>query len=327
MRKFALILFTSSAFAGIFPYAFWKNPVVISQTEIPAPDAHYAFENTAQDSSGQNRHLTTNAVQGSTESVALDNGGVGYSDGTGVGTSGGSGSGLTVDITTDATIIISATLNAPGSGYAQGDILGVDGGIGGTVIVDIIEGGYGIGIITNGAFNTNSMDNGFKLTSYNLPSVNGTNSVTFGLWFRFTEGDNPLTAMQIFNGTQCFAWLQRDPGGDDFEFTIGEDVGFSDLIVRSIDTWYCCMFGYNSTNNRSWYSIDGAAKTVNTNNVNLSITGTYTLSVNQNTDDTQRNIGNVDGLTIWTNKMLSDAEISSFYNGGAGKSYYGGAWH
>ena len=60
------------------------------------------------------------------DGLALNTGGTGYTDGV-KGVTGGTGAGLTIDITTSASVIISGSVVNPGNSYSQGDVVTVNG--------------------------------------------------------------------------------------------------------------------------------------------------------------------------------------------------------
>jgi hypothetical protein len=71
----------------------------------------------------------TIAVPGPVSSIALSNAGSGYVSGTSVATTGGSGSGLTVNVTANASGIVTAvTVSSRGNAYVAGDLVTVSGG-------------------------------------------------------------------------------------------------------------------------------------------------------------------------------------------------------
>ncbi|WP_291128408.1 DUF6252 family protein [Flavobacterium sp. UBA7682] len=71
----------------------------------------------------------TIAVPGPVSQIALFNAGTGYSSGTSVATTGGTGSGLTVNVTANASGVVTAlTLSSRGNAYTAGDLITVTGG-------------------------------------------------------------------------------------------------------------------------------------------------------------------------------------------------------
>jgi hypothetical protein len=71
----------------------------------------------------------TIAVPGPVSTVALVNGGTGYVSASSVATTGGTGSGLTVNITVNASGVVTLiTTSSRGSGYLAGDLITVAGG-------------------------------------------------------------------------------------------------------------------------------------------------------------------------------------------------------
>ena len=78
---------------------------------------------------GNDLEYATIAVPGPTGDISLSNGGTGYSSGTSVATTGGTGSGLTVNITANASGVVTAvSVSSRGSGYMAGDLITVAGG-------------------------------------------------------------------------------------------------------------------------------------------------------------------------------------------------------
>ena len=77
------------------------------------------------------------------DGLALSTGGTGYTDGV-KGVTGGTGTGLTIDITTNAGVIVSGSVVNPGRQYAQGDVVTVGGaGTLGTFQVTVETGAAG----------------------------------------------------------------------------------------------------------------------------------------------------------------------------------------
>lgn len=71
----------------------------------------------------------TIAVPGPVSSVGIVNGGTGYVSASSVATTGGTGSGLTVNITVNASGVVTAiVLSSRGNGYVAGDLITVAGG-------------------------------------------------------------------------------------------------------------------------------------------------------------------------------------------------------
>jgi hypothetical protein len=78
---------------------------------------------------GNELEYATIAVPGPVSSIALLNAGTGYNNGTSVATTGGTGSGLTVNVTANASGAVTALgLSSRGNAYTAGDLITVTGG-------------------------------------------------------------------------------------------------------------------------------------------------------------------------------------------------------
>ena len=76
-----------------------------------------------------NLEYATVAVPGPASSISIVNGGTGYTSGTSIATTGGNGSGLTVNVATNASgVVTGLTLSSRGNAYMAGDLVTVVGG-------------------------------------------------------------------------------------------------------------------------------------------------------------------------------------------------------
>lgn len=114
------VLFDDGTNSGIAIYLTGLSPTEFSTEgwgEFWNPKYNHAQYSGATDSEQKSIYLTTAPL------------GTGYSDGTNVATlTSGAGTGLTVDIITDAGVIIDIKINNPGTGYIHGDSVTVDAG-------------------------------------------------------------------------------------------------------------------------------------------------------------------------------------------------------
>ena len=331
-----ILLFASVSVRAAFPFSLFKNSVTSSSgadtnANLPLPAFHYAFENTGEDSSGNNRHVFLTFPQTSVKSLAIvDDGTLYVTDENNVATTGGTGSGLTVNYQGNGVDITAVQINQPGTGYTTGDIVTIDIYTqDATLSLGVYEGGYtNTGLITNGGFNPVPGDNKFNTNSFDLATTNFSLSVCF--FFKMT---NAGTGTMIYSDNDSIYFVGAQHfSGDSVIWLFGDGSVTWTNTPMAMDVWHTCCAGYNATTGFIWTSTNGAAKVTNEIQANFAVSGTYDFNVMDSSDGGQPINGIIDGVTWWTNTELSNIQITNFHNAvigqpPGGRTFYGGAWH
>lgn len=150
---------------------------------------------------------------------------------------------------------------------------------------------------------------------------NGTNQFILGRDIA-SAGVAPDYLLRYQNGTNSVEFAYRR-GVSTFHgpITVIPTVSFS--------TWYCVAVKWDGTS--LYYSVNGAAWAVGTAAANPPLSNaSATPIIGANRGSGSPGVyfnGRMDMVTYWKGTLLTDAEIATFYNAGAGHEYFAGAWN
>jgi hypothetical protein len=121
--------------------------------------------------------------------------------------------------------------------------------------------------------------------------------------------------------------VRPDTGAISFEVSTNGSNTFAatDTQTFAAATWYMLAFGHDSVNDTLNVSFNGGAW----------VPALHSFGVRDGTSDFQLGAfqaasyhdGRLDAVGIWRGHFLSNTELSTLYNGSAGREYYSAAWH
>jgi hypothetical protein len=163
-------------------------------------------------------------------------------------------------------------------------------------------------------------------------------SQTIGLWVYLTTsvGLEYILARDVSTGGpgggDYYLWFDSTGNALKFSYRYLTTNYYTITIASGLSTatWYCVGVKWDGTN--LYASLNGAAWGGAVSAPNAPITDATNLNIVGANKVATASFGNllngrVDVLTYWKGLLLSDAEIAQFYNSGAGREYFSGAWH
>jgi hypothetical protein len=151
-------------------------------------------------------------------------------------------------------------------------------------------------------------------------SVAANTSFTFTAWVKLATKTAVLGVLGKFNTSDEYG-LYYTNATDRFRFDIvGSNISATSFGSPSTATWYFIACGYDSPNTDVWISVNaGTRDSANDANGTTDDTNQFTLG-------TLRTgafyfDGDIDHVSFWKGRVISDAELAELYNAGNGLAY------
>jgi Concanavalin A-like lectin/glucanases superfamily/Right handed beta helix region len=148
---------------------------------------------------------------------------------------------------------------------------------------------------------------------------------TISLWVYFdtlTLQYHTMTSCRTGSGYEWDVYLNNYGGPISFYFVkaAGGTMNLTSFVTPVVNTWYFVVCQYDSVNDLAKIYVDGTFKNQVSSSAPVVTTTSYLHVGIDSTDSSSPIDGCVDEFGIWK-RLLSDSEITTLYNGGAGLTY------
>lgn len=182
--------------------------------------------------------------------------------------------------------------------------------------------------INNGADLEESSSQSLSIADASQTGLDLSGDLSFSLWFKaesFNAGsERPLIAKRVGAGNQRSFHFKLGSAGVNIGllwYTDGNTIGGNLSVVwsPSTATWYHVVVTKSSTTVK--FYVDGAQQGADQTGSNATIyNGTAPFELGAFADSPEYWDGLIDEVGVWS-RALTDSEVSTLYNGGAGLSY------